>query len=283
MFFNLLLAAAICPLAGEWRLDASVSDEFDAPALDAAKWDDWCATFQGRRAAGKRGEKCETGFLFARKNVRVESGELVLTARKMDESEDTVENELRRFKPYSCAIVKSVAKSGYGYYEIRAKTMKACVSNAFWLYDPLSDAPQRKYKPGETSEEIDIFEVTGKADRGGKFDCTRIFYNTCHLVKTPYLEAVINGGMEKKPGMSFQTKTDFDFHDGYHVYGFLWTAEKMTWYLDGRKVAERENSEYRRPLHVTFDCEIFPNWFGLPDDDDLPAEFRVDYIRVFRP
>lgn len=277
----MLAATAVCPLGGEWTLDEAVSDEFSAAQLDLSKWDDWCATFQGRRAKGEFGTPCETGFLFSPKNVKVENGELVLTARFLDESEKTRENEFRRFAPYACAIVKSRKKSRYGYYEIRAKTMAACVSNAFWLYDPFSDDTAKKYKAGSVTSEIDIFEVTGKPDYRKRYDCTRIFYNTCHLLNTPYLEAVINGGAVKNPPMSFKTKTDFLFHDGYHVYGFLWTPEKMVWYLDGKPTAERHSKEFDMPLHVTFDCEVFDGWFGVPDPADLPAEFRVDYIRVY--
>ena len=41
--------------------------------------------------------------------------------------------------------------------------MKAAVCNAFWLYDPLVESV--KYREGEYSEEIDIFEVFGKANK----------------------------------------------------------------------------------------------------------------------
>lgn len=276
-------ARPLCPEAAGWRPVAELSDEFDGVKLDAAKWDDWCYSFQGRRAQERPGTPCKTGFMFSPDNVRVEKGELVLTARMQDARDQTHRNEYLRYAPYSVALVKSKAKRTYGYYEMRARTMRACVSNAFWLYDPHSDNPKVKYREGDVSEEIDIFEVTGKPDFAGTSDCTRTYYNTVHFYCTPYLEGWVSAKKERRLPASFKTKTDFDFGVDYHVHGLLWTPEKLVWYLDGKPVAERKNGEkdFQRPLHVTVDAEVFPTWFGHPDPKDLPAEFRIDYIRVW--
>ena len=40
--------------------------------------------------------------------------------------------------------------------------MNEKICNSFWLYDPLSDNLDTKFKSGNTSEEIDIFQLTGK-------------------------------------------------------------------------------------------------------------------------
>ena len=40
---------------------------------------------------------------------------------------------------------------------------------------------------------------------------------------------------------------------------------------------------FKRPLHVIFDAEIMETWDGLPNPDDLPSTFEVDYVRVWRP
>ena len=112
------------------------ADEFDGTNLDARVWSDWEASFQGRRA----------GFLFARDNVSVSNGCLNLTARLLRADEKTVENLRRGFDTYATAYVRRREKSFYGYYECRAKTMASKVCNAFWLYDPLSDQPERKFR-----------------------------------------------------------------------------------------------------------------------------------------
>ena len=263
-----------CPLSdAECQLvfDEAASDEFEGETLDRSKWDDWVESFQGRRS----------GFLFSRDNVDVAKGELRLKARLLREDEKTFDNLARGFDTYATAIVKSKKKTFYGYYECRAKSMKAAVCNAFWLYDPLSDEPKKKYRPGDFSEEIDIFEIFGK-EGSKKSDCARAFYNTVHRLGTPYLEGRVLGSVEKLPEKSSRRKVDFDFADGYHEYGFLWTEKEMKWYADGVEMFSRPNDHFHRPMHVTFDCEIMYDWVGEPDKADLPQTFSVQYFRHWR-
>ena len=263
-----------CPLSDagcQFVFDEQASDEFEGETLDRSKWDDWVESFQGRRS----------GFLFSRDNVDVAKGELKLTARLLREDEKTFDNLARGFDTYATAIVKSKKKTFYGYYECRAKSMKAAVCNAFWLYDPLSDEPKKKYRPGDFSEEIDIFEIFGK-EGSKKSDCARAFYNTVHRLGTPYLEGRVLGSVEKLPEKSSRKKVDFDFADGYHEYGFLWTEKEMKWYADGVEMFSRPNDHFHRPMHVTFDCEIMYGWVGEPDKADLPQTFSVQYFRHWR-
>ena len=263
-----------CPLADagcQFVFDEQASDEFEGEMLDRSKWDDWVESFQGRRS----------GFLFSRDNVDVAKGELRLKARLLREDEKTADNLARGFDTYATAIVKSKKKTFYGYYECRAKSMKAAVCNAFWLYDPLSDEPKKKYRPGDFSEEIDIFEIFGK-EGSKKSDCARAFYNTVHRLGTPYLEGRVLGSVENLPEKSSRKKVDFDFADGYHEYGFLWTEKEMKWYADGVEMFSRPNDHFHRPMHVTFDCEIMYGWVGEPDKADLPQTFSVQYFRHWR-
>ena len=109
--------------------DEKASDEFDGETLDRSKWDDWVESFQGRRR----------GFLFSRDNVDVANGELRLKARLLREDEKTLDNLARGFDTYATAIVKAKKKTFYGYYECRAKTMKAAVA-----VDPAAPAKLRE-------------------------------------------------------------------------------------------------------------------------------------------
>ena len=208
----------VCPVAADWPLVSALSDEFDGAALDRAKWDDVCRSFRGRRSSGDVGTPLTDGFLFSPRNVAVENGELVLTARLLDESEKTHENAFLRHGPWATALVRSRAKQAYGYFEIRAKTMKACVSNAFWLYDPHADDDRVKFTAGDVSEEIDIFELTGRDDSLGKAKgCTTTHFGTLHFYRTPYLEGVVNKLKWNPPDRSFRKDLGFNFSDDYHV------------------------------------------------------------------
>ena len=242
------IAEVKCPIAGDFRYEPNFSDEFNGSGLDGDKWMNGCPTFKGRKGV----------FAFASNNAAIKSGELVLSARKEAKGD------------YTMALVKAKQKSLYGYYECRAKTMSACVCNAFWLYDPLSDRPEAKFSKGDFSEEIDIFEIfSGK------------LYSTVHRLNTPYLEAVINSSACKLENKFRLYQPGYDFAQDYHVYGFLWTDKELAWFCDGKEIFRRKNDYFHRPLHVVFDCEIMKDWAGWPKDEDLPAEFKVDYFRYW--
>lgn len=254
-----------CPLEGNWVLQSGFSDEFDSNNLDAEKWWDFNPAWHGRKPAW-----------FSRKNVAVGEGTLQLSAHVQDSALVSVENRVRGYDQFTTSIVKSKSRVQYGYFEARCKSMSAGVCNAFWLYDPLE--PAQKYREGDFSEEIDIFEIFGKPARQ---EHERVFWATVHRYETPYVESIVNKKKTVLPNYSFQMKVPFDFYEDYHVYGLLWTPEVIRWYVDGKEVFSRANDYFHRPLHIVFDSEIMKDWVGLPDPADLPATFFVDYVRVW--
>ena len=254
-------------LSGLWVLDKSFSDEFDKSKLDETKWWDFNPAWHGRKPSH-----------FARSNVKVKRGLLRLSAKTLDPKKVSIQDKSRGYDKFSTAIIKSKNRSYYGYYEARAKSMKAAVCNAFWLYDPLEESV--KYREGEYSEEIDIFEVFGKAN---KKENQRAYYAAVHRYQTPYVESLVNKKKYKLENRYTRLQVPYDFYDDFHIYGLLWTADELVWFLDGEEVFRRKNDFFKRPLHVIFDAEIMETWDGLPNADDLPSTFEIDYVRVWRP
>ena len=254
-------------LSGSWVLDKSFSDEFNKSRLDETKWWDFNPAWHGRKPSH-----------FARSNVKVKKGFLRLSAKSLDPKKVSIQDKSRGYDKFSTAIIKSKNRSYYGYYEARAKSMKAAVCNAFWLYDPLDESI--KYREGEYSEEIDIFEVFGKAN---KKENQRAYYAAVHRYQTPYVESLVNKRKYKLENRYTRLEVPYDFYEDFHVYGLLWTADELVWFLDGEEVFRRKNDFFKRPLHVIFDAEIMETWDGLPKLDDLPSTFKVDYVRVWRP
>ena len=254
-------------LSGSWVLDKSFSDEFNKSKLDESKWWDFNPAWHGRKPSH-----------FARSNVKVKKGLLRLSAKSLDPKQVSIQDKARGYDKFSTAIIKSKNRSYYGYYEARAKSMKAAVCNAFWLYDPLEESI--KYREGEYSEEIDIFEVFGKAN---KKENQRAYYAAVHRYQTPYVESLVNKRKYKLENRYTRLEVPYDFYEDFHVYGLLWTADELVWFLDGKEVFRRKNDFFKRPLHVIFDAEIMETWDGLPNVDDLPSTFEVDYVRVWRP
>ena len=253
-----------------FNFNAEFSDEFEN-GFDSSRWNDFYPTWNGR--AGM--------FHFARKNISVRDGMLVLTARKENPRDVSPELIAEGKENFSTAAFRSKKRILYGYFEVKFKAMDACVCNAFWLNDPLD--PPKKYTPGDFIEEIDIFEVFGKSTFRPSDSKTppndRIYFTTTHRAKTPYVESKVWLGREVKGKKTIVAES---FSKKYHTAGLLWTPEKLVWVLDGRIIDERPNDFCHRPLYINIDCEVMKTWSGEPNAEDLPAEFTVEYLRVWQ-
>ena len=254
------------PLPEQYKLNEKFCDDFEGAALDRTKWNPICPWFLGRFNA----------YYYDPENVSVKDGQLHLFARMPEPGTAPLQHQLTHSDRYSAAFVQSRERIGYGYFEIRSRSMKANVCNAFWLHDPLD--PPAKWLPGDFSEEIDIFEMFGKPQQK---NCERRRQYQMHIHKclTPYREATaafpgsFSGGGEKY--------VPFDFYEDFHRYSLLWTPEKLEWFLDGELMQSLPNTFHFRPMYLDFDCEIMP-WEGEPNADDLPASFDIDYVRVWQ-
>ena len=74
-----------------------------------------------------------------------------------------------------------------------------------------------------------------------------------------------------------------DLSAGFHTYGMNWTESFVTFYLDGVQMGQMKT-----PVVMTTSMYVIANlalggWPGLPDaTTPFPAEFKVDYIRVWQ-
>ena len=71
---------------------------------------------------------------------------------------------------------------------------------------------------------------------------------------------------------------------GWHTLGFLWTPERMTWYLDGQEKKSIANYVTNKDFYFMMSWEMASNWPGNPNSSTRwPAEVAVDYVRIYRP
>jgi hypothetical protein len=110
---------------GGWVKFEPMSDEFDGQELDPSKWNRGMYWWKGRQPA-----------LFSDKNVTVSDGKLHLTMRK---EKLPAEAEKQGYKDYTSAALHTKVRSGYGYYEVKAKPMNSGGSGSFWFQ--LEDVP----------------------------------------------------------------------------------------------------------------------------------------------
>lgn len=226
-----------------WEPIVELSDEFEGDELDSTKWHDHNPAWLGRQPA-----------FFSKRNVAVSGGKLHLMARA-----EQLDDLPAGFHTFTTAAVKSKVTVKYGYFEVKARPMKARISSGFWFYNET----QNEWT------EIDVFEICGAGP-----ECTHTHHMHVHVFRTP---------TEAKRGSSGAVWTaPFDLTEDYHVYGLAWDETSIRWYIDGKLVREIENTHWHQPLYMNLDAETQPSWFGLPSANDLPATFSIEYVRAWR-
>jgi beta-glucanase (GH16 family) len=233
---------------GKWVRHEPMWDEFEGPSLDTNKWKVGMSWWQGRQPAW-----------FNPTNVAVRDGQLHLTMRKESVPKDL---QARGYHDYTSAALHTRAHSSYGYYEVKARPMNSGGSSSFWFQQE-----DRKAAP-DWDTEVDVFELCGKS---AKHDHS--YYMTLHVSRTP---------QEKRHWqVGSHWHAPWRFAEGFHVYGFEWGRQELRWYVDGVLVHTVQNTHWHQPLYLIFDSETMPEWFGMPDDADLPSTFSIDYVRAW--
>ncbi|HYD32634.1 MAG TPA: glycoside hydrolase family 16 protein [Azospirillaceae bacterium] len=153
--------------------------------------------------------------------------------------------------PYTSGMIsteRSFAQR-YGYFEMRARLpVGRGLWPAFWM---LSTS-------GRWPPEIDVFESLGHE--------TGKVYMTAHQPKGKMSEAKLDVA-------------------GWHTYGVEWTAETITWIIDGVEV-KREPNRIHEPMYLIANLAVGGegSWPGAPDPATVfPARMEIDHIRAYTP
>jgi beta-glucanase (GH16 family) len=230
---------------GQWVKFEALSDEFDGKELDLAKWMPRSTSSNGHKPG-----------LFREENVAVADGKLRLTMRK---EKVPPQYEKQGYHDYTCAVARSTTKVLYGYFEVRAKVMNSGGSSAFWFAG----------SGDGWRTEIDVYEISGN---GKGFEQK---YNMhLHVFYTPTEQVHWQvGDVWVAP---------WRLADDHHVYGLDWAEKQITYYVDGVAVWRLDNTHWHQPLSLILDCETLMEWFGLPEDEDLPSTHSIDYVRAWK-
>lgn len=258
----------------KWKL--TWEDEFNDSSLDMTKW-----SYQEGTGAeyGLDGWGNNEQQYYTRDNLKLENGELVITAT----------DDKRSGKPYSSARIwtmnddKKTAKFSqtYGRFEAKMKLPagEGCQGlwPAFWLL-PVDSY----YGAWPLSGEIDIMEARGR--EGNKAD------GTIHFGR-PWP----NDG---SAGDSYVWEDDPLAITDYHIYSVDWTPTYMSFQVDGEEYYRTENwysqddenpqkvafpAPFDQEFYIVFNMAVGGTYDGNlnPSASALPAEMKVDYVRVY--
>jgi beta-glucanase (GH16 family) len=237
-------------------------DEFSGRALDLAKWrydtaynkQGW---FNGEQQYYSHGEA---------KNIRLENGRLVITARH--EKLDPKNYPDWGGQPYTSAKIVSRQAWTYGFYEIRAKL--PCARGtwpAIWML------PQNMKKWPDDGE-IDIMEQVGAEPN--------LIYASLHTGLFNHVKKTQRSAQRLVPTSC----------SAFHVYQLDWRPGSITIGVDGRGILRVLNNvpggkgawPFDTPFEMILNLAMGGDWAAAKGMDDaaLPQRMEVDYVRVWQ-
>jgi beta-glucanase (GH16 family) len=263
----------IFPIAASTLLAASVeaqqpiwSDEFDQGTVpDPAVW----SYDLGSNGWGNR-ELQE--YTRVPENVRIDAGNLVITAREIPWGEGDSRITSGRIRTQD----KLTFKYGTVEARIRIPDLADGLWPAFWtLGNDFSEVGW------PACGEIDIMEM-GSARAINDGVVNRRVGSAAHWE---------NQGSQADYGQF--RDVDANLNDGFHVYRMEWTPERITTFVDGQQIWTMhieigtcaDCSEFHQPHFLILNLAVGGNYTGRLTEAQItapmPAEMHVDYIRLF--
>lgn len=255
------------------------SDEFNDTSLDTSKW-----SYQDGTGAeyGLDGWGNNEQQYYTRDNLTVGNGAMTITATKGTHSGKAYDSA----RIWTMNDDQKTAKFSqtYGRFEAKMKLPagEGCQGlwPAFWLL-PVDSV----YGGWPLSGEIDIMEARGR--EGNKAD------GTIHYGK-PWPNDGSAGGT-----YVWDEETDPLAITEYHIYSVDWTPEYMSFQVDGVEYYRTENwfsedadqpvryafpAPFDQEFYIVLNMAVGGNYDGNrnPSQDALPAEMKVDYVRVYQ-
>jgi beta-glucanase (GH16 family) len=245
------------PATETWSL--AWSDEFDTE-LDPTVWTAEIGTGEEQGLAGWGNDELQY-YTGRTDNLKVEDGHLVITA---------VSEDYEGASYTSARLISQNAKEiQYGRIEASIKVPSGQgLWPAFWLLGKNIDDVG-----WPTCGEIDIMEARGQ--------------------QPSWIGGALHG-----PGYSGGSSLNQSYYDkeqsfdsAFHVVGVDWDQDRISWWVDGNvyhsvtrgSLQAHQEWVYDQPFFLLLNLAVGGNYVGDPNPDTpFPAEFKIDYIRVYQ-
>lgn len=250
------------------------NDEFDGNALDTSKWGYQTGT-QDRYGSDYGAQYWGNNELqyYAQSAVSVADGSLKITASRQQAGD----------RPFTSGriLTRDKATWTYGYFEAKIKTPTGNgMWPAFWMLpQPSSSANlQNEYGGWPANGEIDIMEAKGRLC--DKVDTTLHFGNDWQSHDYATSETQLSSNT-----------------DQWHTYAVDWSANSISWYVDGQKVFTVNSNRwwsvdssikgrprpFDKPFYLIFNLAVGGQYdnYVEPDANFTSASMYVDYVRVY--
>lgn len=250
------------PVEGDWV--QTLNENFDGNSIDLHRWNVHAINWWDKR------------MHFSKDQVIVKDGFLALRMEKKSgyhNDDATGKTESSGAKTdYATGQVDTYGKwtQRYGYFEIREKQPTAkCLWPGFWM------TPDRGQKAGdrdkrETTENGGMeFDITESQSSWG----IHRFNIACHW----------DGYGDKHKSLGTSSNYVQADKDGFIVVGLLWTPGSYVVYGNGKEIFRWESPRITSvPVRLILQNEI-GGWDNeAVDDAQFPADYVIDYIRVWQ-
>lgn len=245
-----------------YKVGSSVDRSSSVTRADEGEMEFWSISFEDTFGGTSLGTSWSIGYpwtdiinnevgAYVPENVQLKEGKLFLLA-------DKKEGEYGGKKlPYTASAIntRGIFAQAYGYFEIRCKVPQgAGLWPSFWLLPAdASNAPQ----------EIIVFDIFG--DKPSEVNFLSVAKN--------------KEGKTVKLSNGFQ---GIDFSKAFHNFGIKWTPSEITYFVDGRQVAQVKENIPSASMYLIVNLAV-GGFSGLPNNTTpFPAALEVDYVRVFK-
>lgn len=239
-------------------------DEFDGKTIDRSKWIlEYLPSWPKDRSVCRPTYEMKDGIikLIIDKDSKNEFDKGMYISGFMSASRTGMHHYDPKRKALHSIKTEATQINQYGYYEMRAKMQIGGGVHCAWWLIGFEDDPNQ-------SCEIDIFEILGT-------DVNRI-WSTVHSWK----DSTITYHTEHP---WFASKS---LAEEFHVYGFDWTPEGVTTYVDGIQVMKHKAVITYPLIQIIsfYDNRYAKNaWTGTYDPSiPYPKSFDIDYIRMYK-
>lgn len=249
-------------------------DEFNGASLDTAKWgyQTGIKDIYGSSVGPDYWGNGELQY-YTEDAVSVENGSLKITATKQQQGD----------RPYTSGriLTRDKVSFTYGYFEARMKTPTGSgMWPAFWMLpQPSSPAnSENEYGGWPANGEIDIMEAKGRLEN--KVDTTLHFGKAWDAHDYVTQETTLSSNT-----------------DEWHTYAVDWTADAISWFVDGQKVLtvtkdrwwsqdvsnQGKSQPFDKPFYIIFNLAVGGMYdsYNQPDGSFTSAAMYVDYVRVY--
>ncbi len=231
-----------------WKI--TFEDDFSTPKLDRGKWNTryfWGEVLMNEGYA-QAGEK---HFFTDKDNFEISDSVLKIITRKEKASGKEWNATIGFFEKefdYTSGLINTgnSFRQQYGIFEAKIRIGKSYpVNHAFWM---LSDhiTPHIDVMKAEKKLKMNFF--WGDVNQPGRI-------------------------RRKSSGLGISR-----FTDDYYIYSLEWNQERITWKINGVKVASANRNLPKSPMYINFSSGLYKDANGTV----LPAVFEIDWVRCYQ-